>query len=310
MNKLTSLALTALLLAPMASLHAAEVVNLRCEYRENPLGIDVTKPRLSWVLAAPQSEISNLKSQIKRSVAQTAYQVLVASSEELLKKDNGDLWDSGKVESDESMNVEYKGKAVKSGQGCFWKVRVWTSSTEVRGQRSEDGEKAECSGWSSPAMWTMGVLKPEDWGSAKWIKSDLELYDYQKELKEMADHDRESEDAMWARAPGIRSMTAGIDEAPAVWLRKEFSAPGKPLRSARVCVSGLGYYELYINGTKANDHHLNVAPYDYDKAVPYQVHDITQLLRSGDNAIGVMLGNGYFNPVSSVAIEGVCCRLY
>ena len=291
MNKLTSLALTALLLAPMASLHAAEVANLRCEYRENPLGIDVTKPRLSWVTEERSHESG------VRGLRQTAYQVLVASSGELLKNDQGDLWDSGKVESDESLNVEYKGKAVKSGQGCYWKVRVWTSSTEVRGQRSEEGEKAGCSGWSSPAMWTMGVLNPEDWGTAKWIKSDLELYDYQKELKGMADHDRESEDAMWARAPGIRSKTAGIDEAPAVWLRKEFPASGKPLRSARVCVSGLGYYELYINGTKANDHHLNVAPYDYDKAVPYQVHDITQLLRSGDNAIGVMLGNGYFNPV-------------
>jgi alpha-L-rhamnosidase len=87
MNKLTSFIFAALLLAPLAALHAAGLTNLRCEYRENPLGIDVAKPRLSWVIADPKSEISNLESQITRSVAQTAYQVLVASSEELLKND-------------------------------------------------------------------------------------------------------------------------------------------------------------------------------------------------------------------------------
>jgi alpha-L-rhamnosidase len=82
-----------------ASLHAAGLTNLRCEYRENPRGIDVAKPRLSWVIDDPQSEISNLKSQIPRGQKQTAYQVLVASSEELLKNDQGDLWGSGKVDS-------------------------------------------------------------------------------------------------------------------------------------------------------------------------------------------------------------------
>ena len=83
-----------------ASLHAAEVANLRCEYRENPLGIDVVKPRLSWVIEDrdPRSDL--------RGIKQTAYQVLVASSEELLKQDKGDLWNSGKVESDQSIQVE------------------------------------------------------------------------------------------------------------------------------------------------------------------------------------------------------------
>jgi len=134
-------------------------------------------------------------------------------------------------------------------------------------------------------------------GSSRWIKSDLELFDYQKELKKIPDHDREPESTMWERAKGIRKMTEGVTNAPAVWLRKEFSAAGKPLRSARVCMSGLGYYELYINGRKVNDHHLNCAPYDYGIAVPYQDHEVKQLLHRGENAIGVILGNGYFNPV-------------
>jgi alpha-L-rhamnosidase len=152
----------------VASLHAAAVTNLRCEYRENPLGIDVAKPRLSWGIADPQSEMSNSKSQITRSVRQAAYQVLVASTPELLAKDQGDLWDSGKVESDQSIQVEYAGKPLESRMHCHWKVRVWTSQSEVRDQRSEVRKKEECSRWSEASRWTMGLLKPEDW-QAKWI---------------------------------------------------------------------------------------------------------------------------------------------
>jgi alpha-L-rhamnosidase len=282
MNKLTSIILAALLLAPVAFLHAAEVANLRCEYLKDPLGIDVPKPRLSWVMEDGGQKTED------RGRKQTAYQILVASTPELLAKDKGDLWDSGKVEGDQSIQVEYVGKPLTSGMRCFWKVRGWFT---VQGSEVQGSE------WSKNASWAMGVLKPEDLGSANWIKSDLELADYQKELKKIADHDREPEDSMWERAKGIRKMTEGVTNAPAVWFRKEFSAAGKPLRSARVCMSGLGYYELYINGAKVNNHHLNCAPYDYGKAVPYQVHDVKQLLRGGDNAIGVILGNGYFNPV-------------
>ena len=276
----------------VAGIASAEVAvkNLRCEYLENPLGIDAVKPRLSWIL---QERAEGGDRKPERGIRQTAYQVLVAGSEELLKKDKGVLWDSGKVESDQSVHVEYQGKALESRMQCFWKVRIWYTA---------HGSAVQCSEWSPLASWSMGVMKPEDLGAASWIKSDLELYDYQKELKKLPDHNR-GEDPIFVRGKEIRSMTAGVDEAPAVWLRKEFSASGKPLRSARVCVSGLGFYELYINGRKANDHHLNCAPYDYDKAVPYQVHDVTQLLRGGENAIGVILGNGYFNPVIPSALR-------
>jgi len=99
--------LAPLLLTPLVSLQAADVVNLRCEYLKDPLGIDVAKPRLSWVIDAPQSQIT-------RSVRQTAYQVLVASTPELLAMNKGDLWDSGKVESDQSIQVEYAGKPPES----------------------------------------------------------------------------------------------------------------------------------------------------------------------------------------------------
>lgn len=121
-----------------------EVGYLRCEYRVAPLGIDIARPRLSWELHDR-----------RRGAVQTAYQVLVASSPETLADDRGDLWDSGRVESDRSVHVEYAGRALGSRTRCHWKVRVW------------DQHKA-ASAWSKPAMWTMGLLKPED-VRARWI---------------------------------------------------------------------------------------------------------------------------------------------
>jgi alpha-L-rhamnosidase len=147
--KITPSLLTALLLAPLAALHAVEVRELRCEYRENPLGVDAAKPRLSWIIGE-----RGRKTDV-RGQKQTAYQVLVASTPELLAKDKGDLWDSGKVASDQSILVEYAGKPLESFQHCFWKVRVW----------DKDGAG---SAWSAAAMWTMGLLTPEAW-NARWI---------------------------------------------------------------------------------------------------------------------------------------------
>ncbi|MCX6635598.1 MAG: hypothetical protein NT090_11040, partial [Acidobacteria bacterium] len=104
------------LLSCIPAVSAADLTNLRCEYLTDPLGIDVEKPRLSWVI-----EDKGQKTEV-RGQKQTAYQVLVASSEELLKKDKGDLWDSGKVASDQSIQVEYHGKPLKSRMYCHWKV--------------------------------------------------------------------------------------------------------------------------------------------------------------------------------------------
>lgn len=123
------------------------VTRLRCEYAENPLGIDVERPRLSWVLESP-----------RRGEVQTAYQVLVASSPERLAAGAGDLWDSGRVASGQSVHIVYAGTALASGARAHWKARVW----------DRDGRPSE---WSAPAWWEMGLLKPEDW-KAKWIALD------------------------------------------------------------------------------------------------------------------------------------------
>lgn len=251
--------------------------DLRCEYLVNPLGVDVVKPRLSWKLESSQ-----------RGQKQTAYHVLVASSLEKLDGNVGDLWNSGKVASGQSLNAVYQGSELRSRTRYFWKVRVWGSSGRV-------------SPWSTCASWSMGVLSKDPW-RGQWIQSDLSLYDYQVELKKVPDHELEIEKMengsdIRVRAKEVRKMTAKVTEAPAVWMRKEFKSEAKKLRRATLFISGLGLYEAYVNGSKINDHLLNVSPHDFGKTVPYHVHDVTALIEKGENTLGVILGNGYFNPV-------------
>ena len=119
--KKTLLALAASLLAPLASIYAVEVQDLRCEFRTNPLTIGTAKPGLSWKISSDRDE---------RGVKQTAYQILVASTPEILAKDQGDLWNSGKMASDQSVHVGYSGKPLASGILCHWKVKAWTTNAD------------------------------------------------------------------------------------------------------------------------------------------------------------------------------------
>ncbi|MCF6284337.1 MAG: hypothetical protein L3K26_04015 [Candidatus Hydrogenedentes bacterium] len=114
---------------------------LRCEYREAPLGVDITAPRLSWIVTSD-----------KRGQRQTAYQIRVASSEKGLAQGTADLWDSGKVASDETVNIEYTGKALSSRTPCYWQVKVW----------DKDGNPSD---WSDAALWSMGLLNKSDWSA-------------------------------------------------------------------------------------------------------------------------------------------------
>ena len=104
---------------------AIDLKSLRCEYRSDPAGIDAEKPRLSWIITDSRSETLDFRSEMPRGQKQTAYQILVASTQAILAKEQGDLWDSGKVVSDQSIQVEYAGKPLKSQMVCHWKVRVW-----------------------------------------------------------------------------------------------------------------------------------------------------------------------------------------
>ena len=114
-------------------------VRLRCEHLTNPLGIDVPQPRLSWTLAAE-----------RRGQRQTSFQVWVASSPELLAAGQPDIWDSGQIASDRSVDFSYGWQPLDAVQRAWWQVRVW----------DRDGEVSD---WSAPAWWEMGLPRAEDW---------------------------------------------------------------------------------------------------------------------------------------------------
>lgn len=207
-----------------------KVSDLKCEYQANPLGIDNEAPRFSWLLFSPE-----------RNQKQSAYRILVASSQEKLNNDIGDIWDSHKVKSDRSVQVAYEGIKLESGNRYYWKVRIW----------DKNRNKSE---WSKPAYWEMGLLNAEDW-KAEWI-------------------------------------TFKSESAP--YFRKEFDLSGT-IREARVYISGLGYYELCINGLKIGDHVLDPGQTDYEQRTFYVSYDVTGKLKQGSNTIGVILGDGWYN---------------
>lgn len=236
------------------------VTNLSCEYLSNPLGIDVVKPRLGWHIVAMSKE--------SRGVKQKAYQIIVASSLELLNKNIGNLWNSGKVDSDQSVHVEYdqvsskskSSKALSSEMRCYWKVRVWVKSTSG----SEQSNKEVLTEWSQPAMWSMGLLEPQNW-RGKWIGLD------ENHMKDTSEH---------------RRLSARM-------LRREFDLKKKVVQ-ATAYVCGLGFFDLYINGELIEDHLMNPALTGYDVRDLYVTFDVTSKLKNGFNAIGVVLSNGRF----------------
>jgi len=245
---------------------------LTCEYLENPSVVDEEHPRLSWI---------NVAGEGVRGQSQTAWQVRVASSEKLLEE--ADLWDSKKQLSNQSTRVKYGGKTLESRQECWWQVRVW----------DRDGVVSE---WSEPGMWRMGLLNPEDW-KAKWIGAP---WQGEEELP----------------IPESRSMIPDDKGPPAPLLRKSFQVE-KKVESAVVFVCGLGYFELWLNGKKVGDDVLVPNQTNYGKrselidgfiSLPdefreykamYLAYDVKNQLIRGENALGGILGNGFYNPASA-----------
>ena len=376
------------------------VTSLTCEYMENPMGIDVERPRLSWKLESGH-----------RGQKQSAYRLLVASSEQNLNKNIGDLWDSGNVPSDQSLNVIYEGKPLESRQHYFWKMRAWDKEGQV-------------SAWSEPASWSMGILHASEWkgqwiggrnetalsdmglgfrspnastaNATNWVQIDLGTEESMKTLLiytikkfqerpnvtgnhgfpirfyiEVADNpemknakrvvDFSQEDyappthpkfrlffdfkgvkgrylrmtatklradasenhwfgmrEMQLLSPagrnvaaskkvtasesvetdewGVQNLTSYFETegSKALMLRKEVNVEKKPVR-ATAYMCGLGMSELYINGHKPDDHKLDPADTDYRKRVMYVIHDVTEAFVEGENALAVLLGNGWYD---------------
>lgn len=217
---------------------------LTCEHVEHPFGIDSRQPKLGWWLFSTE-----------RNQSQAAYQILVASTPELLAPGRADLWDPGKIASSASAAITYCGAPLSSGQRVHWTVRVW----------DQDGR---ASSWSEPSWWEMGLLEAADW-TGMWISHDHPL-------------------------PAWDEDFYGDDQAPL--LRKEFTL-ARTVRRARARVAGLGYYELRINGECVGDHRLDPGWTNYSKRVLYSTYDVTDMLADGENVVGIMLGNGWYNPL-------------
>jgi alpha-L-rhamnosidase len=391
----------ALTLAVSAS--AAVTVTLpRCEYADQPLGLDSPQPRLSWVLESNE-----------RAQRQSAYQILVASSADKLQAGQADLWDSGKLASDQSIQVVYAGQPLASRQRCFWRVHVW----------DQDGKLAE----STPTFWEMGLLQPTDWQAqwigfstntaaqspfegARWIwfpegnpaanapkgeryfrrvvqlpadvglqratlaltvddqftlfvngeevgKSSgqtdawkgLSTFNLKSRLRtgpnviavkafndasaagllarldiecspgpqlafvsdkswKVADAPAEGwnreqfDDTNWKPAQEIAKLGEGpwgnafsgqptLGQVPHLRKITQFT---KPIKQARLYASALGVYEFYLNGQRVSHDVFNPSWTDYKKRVQYHTYDVTGLLRAGNNAFGIILGDGWY----------------
>lgn len=229
------------------------VNSLKCEYEESPLGLERLQPSLSWEIKSPE-----------RNVIQKAYQVLVADDLSVLKKNQGNTWDSGKIESDASIQVPYSGKPMEAAKKYYWKVKIWDN-------------KGNASDWSEPAMWQIGLLLTADWNNARWIG-----YDVLPESGKII--------PAW-HFGGPAELGTGRNILPL--LRKEFTVE-KQLKQATVFISGLGHFDLHLNGEKVGDHFLDPGWTLYQKHALYVTFDITKLIKDGPNALGVMLGNGFY----------------
>jgi len=227
----------------------------------------------------PRLSWINVALEGERGQEQTAWQVRVASSGDKLEQP--DLWDSGKRSSSKSTRVRYEGKTLESRQECWWQVRVWD-------------REGIASDWSEPGWWRMGLLQPGDW-KAKWIG------------------------APWQGEEPLPKPQGGPDARPeefgppAPLLRKEFMVE-KEVKRAVAFVTGLGYFELYLNGRKVgedvlvpnqtnygNRPQLPSAPIPLEDdfrqyTVMYLAYDLRELLEPGINVIGGILGNGFYNP--------------
>ena len=284
--------LSALLFAPLAA-HAVAPTSLKTEFLESPLGLGTDKPRLSWIVedAAPGAK-------------QTAYQVQAASSPEKLAKGAADLWDSGKVASDQSHLVEFAGKPLSSRQKVWWRVKSW----------DKDGKDT---GWSVPVHFEIGLLDATDW-KAQWIKApgatniDNEVTRRwrQMAIPPVAVNIQNLHNVAPVPAEAVERAKKVIEESlnavdPAPLFRKSFTLNAKP-QQARAYVCGLGLVELRINGRKVSEDMFAPAATPYEEQAYSLTYDVTSYLRDGENVITAIISPGQYNqPVAFATAQMV-----
>lgn len=233
-----------------------QFVKLTCEYQESPLLIEEQAPRFGWQMASAENDVK-----------QTAYEL------EIFDNTNKKIWNSGKTVSDKSQHVPYSGKTVLiPGEKYQWRVRVWNN----KNKRTPWSKKAEFR--LAPdlkqlyAQW-IGAIKREDSNLPEGRNYHL-----------ISESSKEAQ--LWRETNPLSKRS--------IYLRKSFSVH-KEIKDAIVYISGLGHYELSLNGNKVGNDQFSPSWSDYDKTVYYNAYDLTNKLKKGDNAIGVLLGNGFYN---------------
>lgn len=233
------------------------VAELKCESVVDPMNVDVSRPRLSWVVNSSEE-----------GQKQSGYQILVASDPKNLLVNKADLWNSGKVSSSDTIEIPYKGKALHSTEHVYWKLRTW----DAHGTESL---------WSETANWTMGLLSPKDW-QAKWI-----------------------------------GASNASPKLVTVFLRKEFRVD-KTMRRVLCFASGLGQYEMWINGKKVGQDWLTPGWTQYAKTILADSYDVTSLLKAGVNTTAIHVGNGMYDmsldkrggqQTNSIGTKKAICQL-
>ena len=216
---------------------ADTVVNQRCEYLYNPIGIDAQHPRLTWSM-----------NDNRREAGQSAYQIIVGTDSSKVAAGTGEIWTTGKVAS-ARMLTEYKGLPLHPFTRYFWNVTAW----DEKGNGSSSGRTSS---------FETGMMEMNNW-KGDWITDNRDIQ---------------------------------LKQAPI--FRKAFQVK-REIRSARAYIATGGLYELYLNGEKVGDHRLDPMYTRFDRRTLYVTHDLTKMFRNGENAVGVILGNGWYNHQST-----------
>ncbi len=231
-------------------------IKLVCEHEESPLLVEGVTPRFGWQLQSTEN-----------GAEQTAYEL------EVFDNKNKTIWSSGKKVSDKSQHIPYTGKNnLYPGEKYQWRVRVWDN-------------KNRSTGWSKNADFRLAPDKKHL--NAHWISA---IKREDSNLPKGRDYHALAESSEKAQ----RWRETNPLSRRSIYLRKSFSAQ-KAIKDAIIYICGLGHYELSLNGEKIGNDQYNPLWSDYDKTIYYNVYDLTDKVKRGNNAIGVLLGNGFYN---------------
>lgn len=233
-----------------------KAINLKTEYLNNPIGIDIVKPRLFW--------------NCEGGVEQTAYSVLAKDSS------GNVLWDSGKVESQQMTHIPWGGDELGSRTQVFWKVKLW----------DENGAEGE---WSEPAVFETGLLEPSDW-CAEWITGDYDADDSALKKKKKIGKSFFLQGVNFLLESGKPET---LTRYPVDCFEHKFTV-SREIEKARLYITACGIYEARLGGEKIGNFCLAPGITDYTKRVQYQTYDVTDMLLPGENSLTVELADGWY----------------